>query len=122
MSMATAKHSTQRRHQSSTAAHISSTHQSIPMQKVLRLKSKSIWLIFVQRLIGHNSERIGNFLCALSALAGLSFSEAGKLSNYLHFHEPKCLRKLSILEMAESDPCRDFLNPVSEDIPKGMVA
>ncbi|XP_062407008.1 radial spoke head protein 9 homolog [Sardina pilchardus] len=50
---------------------------------------------------------------------GLSVSEAGKLRNYLHFNEPKCLRKLSILEMADSDPCRDFLDPLSEDIPKG---
>ncbi|XP_063079483.1 radial spoke head protein 9 homolog [Engraulis encrasicolus] len=51
---------------------------------------------------------------------GLSFSEAGKLSSYLHFSEPKKQRKLSIMEMAESDPCKDFLDPLSEDIPKGM--
>ncbi|XP_031437919.1 radial spoke head protein 9 homolog [Clupea harengus] len=50
---------------------------------------------------------------------GLSFGEAGKLSNYLHFSEPKQPRKLSILVTAESDPCKDFLDRLSEDLPKG---
>ncbi|XP_036406510.1 radial spoke head protein 9 homolog [Megalops cyprinoides] len=50
---------------------------------------------------------------------GLSCSEAGKLNNYLHFTEPKYLKKKSILEMADLDPSIDFLDPLSEDIPKG---
>ncbi|XP_028808861.1 radial spoke head protein 9 homolog [Denticeps clupeoides] len=50
---------------------------------------------------------------------GLSLSEAGRLKNYLHFTESKNLEKKSILEMAELDPSIDFLDPLSEDVPKG---
>ncbi|KAM6953883.1 radial spoke head protein 9 homolog [Aplochiton taeniatus] len=50
---------------------------------------------------------------------GLSHSEAGKLSNFLHFTEPKNLKKKTILEMAELDPSIDFLDLLSDDIPKG---
>ncbi|KAJ8356900.1 hypothetical protein SKAU_G00196940 [Synaphobranchus kaupii] len=50
---------------------------------------------------------------------GLSTLEAGNLSNYLHFTEPQYLKKKSILEMADLDPSIDFLDPLSEDIPKG---
>lgn len=46
---------------------------------------------------------------------GLSHSEAGKLDNFLHFTEPKNLKKKSTLEMA----ALDFLDPLSDDIPKG---
>ncbi|KAJ8270531.1 hypothetical protein GJAV_G00116000 [Gymnothorax javanicus] len=50
---------------------------------------------------------------------GLSTLEAGNLSNYLHFAEPQHLKKKSILQMADLDPSIDFLDPLSEDIPKG---
>ncbi|XP_029903572.1 radial spoke head protein 9 homolog isoform X2 [Myripristis murdjan] len=50
---------------------------------------------------------------------GLSHSEAGKLHNFLHFTEPKNLKKKSILEMAYLDPSIDFLDPLSDDTPKG---
>ncbi|XP_030639183.1 radial spoke head protein 9 homolog [Chanos chanos] len=50
---------------------------------------------------------------------GLSVTEASKLRNYLHFTEPKNLKKKSLLEMADLNPCIDFLDPLSEDIPKG---
>ncbi|XP_017579509.1 radial spoke head protein 9 homolog [Pygocentrus nattereri] len=50
---------------------------------------------------------------------GLNPYEAGKLRNYLHFSEPKNLKKKSILEMADLNPSIDFLDPLSEDIPKG---
>ncbi|KAL0967529.1 hypothetical protein UPYG_G00253400 [Umbra pygmaea] len=50
---------------------------------------------------------------------GLSFLEAGKLRCFLHFAKPQNLKKNSILEMAELDPSIDFLDPLSEDIPKG---
>ncbi|XP_046878309.1 radial spoke head protein 9 homolog isoform X1 [Hypomesus transpacificus] len=50
---------------------------------------------------------------------GLSFSEAEKLRNFLHFTEPRSLKQKSILETAEMDPSIDFLNPLSNDVPKG---
>ncbi|KAF7666553.1 hypothetical protein LDENG_00101520 [Lucifuga dentata] len=50
---------------------------------------------------------------------GLSHSEAGKLDNYLHFAEPKNLKMKSILEMGDLNPSIDFLDPLSDDIPKG---
>ncbi|XP_071775133.2 radial spoke head protein 9 homolog isoform X1 [Centroberyx gerrardi] len=50
---------------------------------------------------------------------GLSHSEAEKLGNFLHFTEPKNLKKKSILDMADLNPSVDFLDPLSDDIPKG---
>ncbi|XP_023286065.1 radial spoke head protein 9 homolog [Seriola lalandi dorsalis] len=53
------------------------------------------------------------------SFGGLSHSEAGKLDNFLHFSEPKNLRKKSILEMGKLNPAIDFLDVLSDDIPKG---
>uniref|UniRef100_A0A4W3HIS7 Radial spoke head protein 9 homolog n=1 Tax=Callorhinchus milii TaxID=7868 RepID=A0A4W3HIS7_CALMI len=50
---------------------------------------------------------------------GLSHSEAGKLRSYLHFTEPKELKKKSLLERAELDMSIDFLDCVEDDILKG---
>ncbi|XP_029532431.1 radial spoke head protein 9 homolog isoform X4 [Oncorhynchus nerka] len=50
---------------------------------------------------------------------GLSSLEASKLSYFLHFTEPQKLKKKSILELADLNPSIDFLDPLSEDIPKG---
>ncbi|KAI4882994.1 hypothetical protein NFI96_015790, partial [Prochilodus magdalenae] len=50
---------------------------------------------------------------------GLNPSEAAKLRNYLHFSESKNLKKKSILEMADLNPSIDFLDPLSDDVPKG---
>ncbi|KAI7792172.1 radial spoke head protein 9 homolog [Triplophysa rosa] len=50
---------------------------------------------------------------------GLHPTEAAKLRNYLHFREPVNLKMKSILEMADLNPAVDFLDPLSEDIPKG---
>ncbi|XP_060759569.1 radial spoke head protein 9 homolog isoform X2 [Neoarius graeffei] len=50
---------------------------------------------------------------------GLNPTEAAKLNNYLHFSDPKNLKKKSILEMADLNPSIDFLDPLSDDIPKG---
>ncbi|KAG7320164.1 hypothetical protein KOW79_016017 [Hemibagrus wyckioides] len=50
---------------------------------------------------------------------GLNPTEAAKLNNYLHFTNPKNLKKKSILEMADLNPSIDFLDPLSDDIPKG---
>lgn len=52
-------------------------------------------------------------------IAGLHPTEAAKLRNYLHFREPVNLKMKSILEMADLNPAVDFLDPLSEDIPKG---
>lgn len=52
-------------------------------------------------------------------LSGLSRSEAARLSNFLHFSKPKKLKEKSILEMAHLNPRIDFLDVVSDDIPKG---
>uniref|UniRef100_A0A3B1JDF2 Radial spoke head protein 9 homolog n=1 Tax=Astyanax mexicanus TaxID=7994 RepID=A0A3B1JDF2_ASTMX len=50
---------------------------------------------------------------------GLNPSEAAELSNYLHFSESRKPRKKNIMEMANLNPSIDFLDPLSEDIPKG---
>lgn len=51
--------------------------------------------------------------------SGLSPSEATRLSNFLHFRKPKNKKKRCILEMADLNPAIDFLDVVSDDIPKG---
>uniref|UniRef100_H3C539 Radial spoke head protein 9 homolog n=1 Tax=Tetraodon nigroviridis TaxID=99883 RepID=H3C539_TETNG len=53
------------------------------------------------------------------SFGGLSRSEAARLSNFLHFSKPKQLKEKSILEMADLNPRIDFLDVVSDDIPKG---
>ncbi|KAA8583152.1 hypothetical protein FQN60_015698, partial [Etheostoma spectabile] len=52
------------------------------------------------------------------SFGGLSHSEAGKLDNFLHFSEAKNLKKKSILEMGDLTPAIDFLDALSDDIPK----
>ncbi|CAL8393528.1 unnamed protein product [Gadus morhua 'NCC'] len=51
---------------------------------------------------------------------GLSHAEAGKLENFLHFAKPKKLKKKLIQEQADLDPSIDFLDPLSDDVPKGQ--
>ncbi|TNM95038.1 hypothetical protein fugu_017797 [Takifugu bimaculatus] len=53
------------------------------------------------------------------SFAGLSPSEATRLSNFLHFRKPKNQKKRRILEMADLNPAIDFLDVVSDDVPKG---
>ncbi len=50
---------------------------------------------------------------------GLSVTESGKLHNYFHFREPIRLAEKSLLEKADLDKSIDFLDPISEDIPRG---
>ncbi|XP_045916371.1 radial spoke head protein 9 homolog isoform X1 [Micropterus dolomieu] len=52
------------------------------------------------------------------SFGGLSHSEAGKLDNFLHFSKPKNLKKKSIVEMGDFNPAIDFLDVLSDDIPK----
>uniref|UniRef100_A0A672GZM1 Radial spoke head protein 9 homolog n=1 Tax=Salarias fasciatus TaxID=181472 RepID=A0A672GZM1_SALFA len=53
------------------------------------------------------------------SFSGLSESEAKKLDNFLHFSEPKNLKKKSILELAGRNLARDFLDALSDDVPEG---
>nr|XP_020494502.1 radial spoke head protein 9 homolog [Labrus bergylta] len=53
------------------------------------------------------------------SFGGLSHSEARKLDNFLHFSKPKNLKKKSILEFGDLTPALDFLDALSDDIPKG---
>ncbi|KAM9840761.1 radial spoke head protein 9 homolog [Aulostomus maculatus] len=54
------------------------------------------------------------------SFCGLSRSEAGKLDNFLHFSVSKNLKRKSYQEMADLNPAFDFMDPLSEDIPKGL--
>ena len=54
--------------------------------------------------------------------AGLSVTEAGKLSSYLHFREKQQHSKKSIKEKADLDPSIDFLDCIESDIPRGENA
>ncbi|XP_045916372.1 radial spoke head protein 9 homolog isoform X2 [Micropterus dolomieu] len=56
------------------------------------------------------------------SFGGLSHSEAGKLDNFLHFSKPKNLKKKSIVEMGDFNPAIDFLDVLSDDIPKGFIS
>ncbi|KAM4712786.1 radial spoke head protein 9 homolog [Anableps anableps] len=50
---------------------------------------------------------------------GLSESEARKLDSFFHFCEPKKGNKNTIEEMGEWSPAIDFLDILTDDIPKG---
>ncbi|KAJ0060894.1 hypothetical protein NL108_001742, partial [Boleophthalmus pectinirostris] len=52
------------------------------------------------------------------SFGGLSYSEAGKLDNFLHFTKQKNMKKRSILEMADLNPVMDIMDLISDDIPK----
>lgn len=58
----------------------------------------------------------------MCVFSGLSQSEAGKLDNFLHFSKPKNLKKKTILEMGDLNPAIDYLDVLSDDIPKGKTA
>ncbi|XP_054474932.1 radial spoke head protein 9 homolog [Anoplopoma fimbria] len=53
------------------------------------------------------------------SFGGLSHSEAKKLDNFLHFRKAKNLKKKTVLEMGDLNPAIDFLDVLSDDIPKG---
>lgn len=55
------------------------------------------------------------------SLLGLTFSEAAKLDNYLHFSRPVNQKKKSLLEIGDLNPAIDFLDVISDDIPKGKA-
>lgn len=53
------------------------------------------------------------------SFAGLSHSEAKKLDSFRHFRKAKNPNKKSIEEMGDLSPAIDFLDTLSDDIPKG---
>ncbi|CAB1429317.1 unnamed protein product [Pleuronectes platessa] len=53
------------------------------------------------------------------SFCGLSYSESEKLDSFLHFSKPKNLKKKSLLETSQLNPAIDFLDVLSDDIPKG---
>lgn len=53
------------------------------------------------------------------SFGGLSYSQAGNLDNFLHFTKAKYLKKRSISEMADLNPVMDFMDVLSDDMPKG---
>lgn len=50
--------------------------------------------------------------------SGLSEAEAKKLDNFLHFRQSKNKKK-SALDMGDWNPAMDYLDALSDDIPKG---
>jgi len=52
-------------------------------------------------------------------VAGLSLTEAKKLSSYFHFTEPVNVKNKTLLEKADLDPSTDFLDSLEHDIPPG---
>ena len=50
---------------------------------------------------------------------GLTAAEAGNLANYYHFREPFALSRKSVLEKRRLVASTEFLDPLSEDTPKG---
>ena len=54
-------------------------------------------------------------------LLGLTVSESAKLCNYMHFRDPIRLGEKSLLQKANLDKAIDFIDPVDEDIPKGLT-
>eukprot|EP00938_MAST-03A_sp_MAST-3A-sp1_P001903 g1903.t1 len=51
---------------------------------------------------------------------GLNFSLASSLSSYYHFRDPVKMNRKSILEKRALIPSTQFLDPLSEDSPKGI--
>lgn len=56
-------------------------------------------------------------LCDFSS--GLSEAEARKLDNFLHLRQSKNMKKKSVLDMGDWNPAMDYLDALSDDIPKG---
>lgn len=51
--------------------------------------------------------------------SGLSVSESGKLSSYMHFRTNRTAEPKSIQEKADLEPSIDFMDSVENDIPRG---
>lgn len=77
-----------------------------------------LWFFWLTSWFSPQCGRLNFFICVYCS-SGLSHSEAGKLDNFLHFSKPKNLKKKSILEMGDLNPSIDFLDVLSDDIPKG---
>ncbi len=54
-------------------------------------------------------------------IEGLPINESAKFCNYFHFREPQLNEEKSLLFKANFDKAIDFLDPIDEDQPKGML-
>lgn len=57
-----------------------------------------------------------------TGFGGLAATEAGDLANYFHFREPTALARKTVLERRGLVATTDFLDPISEDTPRGVWA
>lgn len=101
---------------------LSGTYVALSKSVAALVVNKLHWAIQLHCIYVRQIQRI-LWLFDISSIShhslGLSHSEATRLSNFLHFSKPKNLKKKSILEMADLNPTIDFLDVVSDDIPKG---
>ena len=56
----------------------------------------------------------------INLFSGLKVAEAAKLCSYMHFRDATRLGEKSLLQKANLDKSIDFLDPIDEDIPKGI--
>lgn len=69
---------------------------------------------FVVSFVKHGQDCVIFFFFS----SGLSEAEARKLDNFLHFRQSKNKKK-SALDMGDWNPAMDYLDALSDDIPKG---
>lgn len=53
------------------------------------------------------------------SFSGLTVSEAGKLSSYMHLRDPVILHEKTQLQRANLDKAIDFLDNLESDVPRG---
>ena len=53
---------------------------------------------------------------------GLSVSESGKLSSYMHFRTTRAHEPKTIQEKGDLEPSIDFMDTIENDIPKGKIS
>ena len=61
-----------------------------------------------------------NIIYYTCSFAGISIAEAAKLCSYMHLRDAESIADKSLLQKADMDMSIDFLDPIDEDIPKGM--
>lgn len=82
-------------------------------------QSQTLDVLVHLKIPARRCREIRGLIVTLHLITGLDPVEAAKPRNYLHFREPVNLKKKSILEMSHLNPAIDFLDPLSEDVPKG---
>jgi radial spoke head protein 9 len=61
-----------------------------------------------------------HYLVPNPSFAGLSATEASDASNFLHFRRPEAAERQSAMDREGAVKDTDFLDPVSEDEPRGV--